>query len=163
MPENERRHRELSDEEKIQKRIKETIEPAFSEGAKLFHDVLNFWVDTNTDYLKHLSPDQLKNHFDSLEPLSHYQEGYLNKGEIDAKTALEYGDEESSKFIKASYPKETKKIMELSDSEQITKYDQLIDEFNAELPRIKQEQDLKTLGSFYQRAISLINERNKKI
>lgn len=159
MSEHETRPRELSDEEKIQNRIKRGIDSAFSDGAKLFHDALNFWVDTNTDYLKHLSPKQLKSHFDSLESLPYYQQAYLNKGEADAKTTLEYGDEEGSKFIKISYPKETARIMELSDPKQVVKYDQLIDEFNAELPRIKQEQDLKSLENYYKRALELINEK----
>ena len=99
---------------------KNMFEAAFTRNEKLHHDILNFWPVTNKNYLEKLSPEELRKYFDSLELMPHYQQGY----------------EEINK-------KETARIMKLSDPEQVAKYDHLVDDYNKNLERTKQEQDQK--------------------
>ena len=55
-----------------------------------------------------------------------------------------------------AYKQELQCIMELSDPEMVHKYDELVDEYNRELPRIQQDGDLDALKDFLQRANNLV-------
>lgn len=70
-------------EQRIQDKIKNQVDVDFSGGEKkLYRDVLNFWI-LYSNLLRGMSQKQLRESFDSIKPVPHYQEGYVEKGERD--------------------------------------------------------------------------------
>ena len=72
-----------------------------------------------------------------LEPMLYYEKYYREKHTI---------------------PEVVDKIIELSDKEQIKKYDALVDEFNSDLERIKKESDSSRVTYFLNNFEKIIGE-----
>lgn len=152
------------EQEEIRKRVEEQVDPNFSSGRKLYRDVLNFWgLAAEMSFLKILSPEQIKKYLSSLQPVLHYKEGYLEKGDNDAEYLRQSSGNESAEYHIKYYKAELDRIMELSDSEQIEKYDRLVDEYNTELKRIKEENDVKSLLGYFEKVKALVDEKNKNL
>jgi len=144
-------------DKEVEDRIGQDVDWDFSSGRKkLFRDVLNFWP-SGGDYLKKVSPEELREYFDRLKPMLHYQEGYIEKGERDVNNMREDSGEEADEFHKLYYPKALERIMELSDPGQIVKYNKLADEFNEDFERIKRECDIDGLQKYFNKARMIVD------
>lgn len=80
-----------------------------------------------------------------LKPMLHYEKYYRE----------EYKNVET-------FPEVIDKIIELSDKEQIKKYDVLVDEFNADLENIKKDHDSQKLQYFLNQFTETIKENKIK-
>ena len=108
---------------------KKIIDMNFEGGRMLDRDVLNFWPTVMiTSKLGDLS---------ELSSIARYEQGYRDVGDNNAKI---------------------KYIMRFSDLEQIKKYNELVDEFNADLARIKRENDIDGLKDYIKRATKIVDE-----
>ena len=110
------------------------IDAHFTSGIGLYRDVINIW----TPLPMVLDGDSIDDAFlVDLKPLPHYAE-YLD--------ARQYA------------PSEIKYIAQKSSSEAITKFDSLIDEYNADRERIKKQKDGKKIKEFVSRAEALFKK-----
>lgn len=131
-------------DDKIGEDLFGSVDHCFSKGELLYSDVLNFWSHLNMSF-KLKNPKILLENLNKLEPLPHYQEGYENMGKAyDNLTTREECEQD------------LKRIMALSNPAQIQRYNNLVDEFNADLERIKKEKDFSILDQYFQRARSLV-------
>lgn len=105
----------------------------FDDGYRLDHDTMNVWV-----ILGYTIPSLPKS-FEKLKPLRHY-ENYVRH--ID-QTHGENGEYAAL-------------LMEKSDPRAVAAFDALVDEFNADLDRIKNERDYETAKKFLTKAKELI-------
>ena len=112
----------------------EDIDSYFKQGKLLHHNISNDWASLWNVFL-----DEDQKALGELAPMLHYEDYYRKNYE----TA------------------HANRIMELSDQKQIEKHDALIDEFNKDLPRIKEEKDFNKLQDFYDQAIETIEECKK--
>ena len=121
----------------INPKIKEIVDSGFSGGRKLYGDSFGqFYVANNCNFTKNT---------DRLCPLLHYKQRI---------------EEAKSSDGHSRYPQEEiDYVMELSDPEAVAAYDQLVDEFNADLERIKTEQDFAAAKDFARRAKELIYQK----
>jgi len=88
--------------------------------------------DSNTDWLKLKIIDE--EDLGSWRPYLHYEERFRAK----------------------HLPEDVDLIMKRSDPQSVTAFDQLVDEFNTDLERIKKEKDLAACRSFAARARKII-------
>jgi len=108
----------------------QSIERHFSKGYKLDQDSINVWA-----YLVFVTnPEKTKR----LKPLEHYED-YIRR--------INTSDE----VYKCK--------MKLSNPETAATFDQLVDEFNADLERMVTEQDFATAQNFMQRARELVDQK----
>ncbi len=127
-------------EDTISESDKEIIDMDFLSGRMLYQDVLNFWstVMIKTRMLEKASSDgEKQEHLNELSPIPRYEQGYRDAGEKDAKISY---------------------IIKLSDPEQIKKYNELVDEFNADLNCIKNEKDNDSLRKYFKRVKEIVEE-----
>lgn len=75
--------------------------------------------------------------FDEVVPVRHYEE------------YLQYKDEQ---YKQAGKPGLYEGVMAKSNPDGIAEFDQLVDEFNADLPKIKEQRDNEAVQAFYRRA-----------
>ena len=121
----------------VEEEVREIVDPNFSDRRMLFRNVLNFWpLKMDNEQYASFSSDDLGL---ILAEVPHYREGY-----------------EKDNLPGDLY---TKRIIELSDPNQVRKYDQLVDEFNADRERIIKERDFISLQKFFERAKSLVDEK----
>ena len=114
---------ELADSSKLDSKLK-YIEDCFKQ--KLLYHSADAWCDQLQFAL--MDSENIQN----LEPMLHYEKYYR---EI-------YKEVET-------FPEVIDKIIELSDKEQIKKYDTLVDKFNSDLERIKKESDSSKIKYFF--------------
>ena len=107
-----------------------SIERYFASGEKLGRDCLNMWTIID-DQLAITERDGLN--FESLPVAQHYEE-YIS-----------------------IHVKDVRRIMELSDPEAVVAMNRLVDEYNADLDRIKRERDSVAVKVFIARATQLVN------
>lgn len=132
----------------IEQYIKKNVDFDFSNGGLLYSDVINFWVESIT----YSTPPK---------PIPHYIQSY-EKSEKDINDIREKMGAKEAAYYEIYYPARLKRIIELSDPEQIKKYDKLVDEFDTDLERIKEENDAESLQKFYARAQEIVDEKKRK-
>lgn len=110
--------------------IRTITERNFASGKKLDVDYLNVWTSLR-NRLELIKRDSLD--FQSLPPALHYEK-YLQQ-----------------------YPEDVEYIMKLSDPEAVAAMDRLVDEYNADLERIRREKDFVAVGGFVARAIKIVD------
>jgi hypothetical protein len=72
----------------------------------------------------------------------------------------QYMEESKSSSGQNRYSQEEiKYVMQLSDPESVAAFDQLVDEFNADIERIKQTNDVEAITGFLQRAGELVYKK----
>lgn len=106
---------------------------SFNGGCKMDHDAINVWGS-----LSFVLPG-LSQTWDRVTPRRHYKEYVM---ESDKK------NNENQKY--ADF------VMERSDPQAVAAFDALVDEFNADLERIKREKDYNALKNFLARAKELV-------
>lgn len=110
------------------------IDNHFTSGAGLYRDVMNIWAPLPM----FLNGDSIHDYLlADLRPLPHYAE-YIG--------------------AKQHTPAEIDYIFQKSSLEAIAKFDALIDEYNADLERIKREKDGKKINEFVNRAEALFQK-----
>lgn len=92
-------------------------------------DSLNAWMPNSMR-------GDLRN-FDELAPVEHYGEYFQRKDQ---------------QYTEAGKPGLFQGIMEKSNPEGVAEFDKLVDEFNVDLPRIKEERDGEAVQEFFRRA-----------
>lgn len=78
--------------------------------------------------------------FDEIQPVLHYGQ---------------YFQQQDRKWAEAGKPGLFKATMEASNPDAVAAFDQLVDEFNADLPRIKAEKDGEIIKGFVDRYMAL--------
>ena len=96
--------------------------------------------DTCNDWAKGIAGVDEPGWLDVLNPKQHYAERAIAHG----------GDSEMTKLT-----------LQLSDPEAVAEYDQIVDEFNADLERIRREMDQETVKKFWKKATDLIYSKRK--
>ena len=125
------------DRPQISQHRKELVDSGFSGGRKLYGDSYNMWTRANWCE----APEDVE----MLTPLPHYKQ---NMEEAQASDG------------KSRYPQEEiEYVVQLSDPASVAAFDQLIDEFNADLERIKREKDFAAAKRFAERAHELIYKK----
>jgi hypothetical protein len=97
---------------------------------KLFHDAVNS--------LGLLAALPTEINIEEVMPLEHYEEYLLRQEE--------------------KFPGQYELVMSLSDPAAVAAFNALIDEFNADLTRIKREKDYATCENFVRKLVKLIRE-----
>ena len=116
---------DLSDERR------QLIDDHFAGGTGLFRDVINIWAPLPMC----VDGDSIDDEFlEEIKPLPHYEE-YIGRRHYS--------------------PAEVDYIFQKSSLEAITKFDALIDEYNADLARIKKEKNGRKIMEFVSRAEAL--------
>ena len=128
---------ESGDRPPIHPKIKEMVDSGFSNGRKLYGDRFNVWYLAWHCY----NPKDTQ----KLEPLPHYQQSM-------EEATFSNGEHRYS-------PEGIEYVMQLSDAEAVAAFDQLVDEYNADLERIKTEQDFAAAHEFARRAKELIYKK----
>ncbi len=108
-------------------------EERFNDGYRLDHDTMNVWV-----ILGYIVPG-LPRSFEKIKPLRRYAE-YV--AEIDRRHG------ENGRYSAL--------LMQRSDPASVTAFDALVEAFNADLERIKREQDYATIKKFLASAKELV-------
>lgn len=106
------------------------IDLDFSSGKKLYHDIFSVWAVL----VFFNTPESIE----TLVALQHYRQ---------------YMEENNFSLEEIDY------IMSLSDPEDVTAFDQLIDEFNADLERIKTTRDTSAIKIFHAKAKQLFSAK----
>lgn len=120
--------------ETLEPRRKEIIDDHFTSGVGLYRDVMNIW----TPLPMCVDGDSIDDDFlTELQPLPHYAE-YIG--------------------AKQYTPAEIDYIFQKSSLEAIAEFDTLIDEYNADLERIKRARDGKKIMEFVDRAKALFKK-----
>jgi|SRR3989344_5288760 len=110
---------------------KELVDGGFSEGRKLYGDLFNIWG--------HLAFVTSAEELHSIKLLEHYKQFM-----------------EQNRYPQA----EVDYVMQLSDPTAVAEFDRLVDEFNADLERIKQEGDVGKVREFTKRASELVYRKS---
>lgn len=92
-------------------------------------DAFNAWMS--------MSFTAVLGNFDELKPVKHYGE---------------YFQDQDREYEKVGKPGLFEAIMESSNPEGIAAFDQLVDEFNSDLPRIVEQKDGQAIQTFFRRA-----------
>lgn len=106
---------------------------SFGNGARLDHDAMNVWQ--NLGYVMPALPQSME----KIKPRKHYEE-YIRENDAKSNEDGEY----------------TTMVMAKSDPAAVAEFDALVDEFNADLERIKREKDYAALQRFIARAKEII-------
>lgn len=109
------------------------VQHSFSEKSDLSLDVLNVWMGT--------SVSAYMGEFDRLKPVRHY---------------AEYFEEQDLMYQKAGKPGLFDAVMKRSNPKAVAAFDQIVDEYNADLARIKSEQDSEAVQRYFKTASELI-------
>lgn len=110
---------------------------SFGNGYKLDHDAMNVW--SSLGYVIPALPQSLE----KLKPRQHYEE-YVRENDQKSNEGGEY----------------TELVMKNSDPGAVAAFDALVDEFNADLDRIKREKDYAALAAFIARVKEVIYSKN---
>lgn len=137
--------------------IRREMESRFVSGEKrLYRDVLNFWPIW-VDFFKSLSQEQLAKQLELLEPLSYYQESFLKRGKMEVESLQISLGKKSAQNHDVYYKEELNLVMELSDKNLIKQYNDLVDRYNNDLPRIKKEKDVNAICRYIQKVVSIVD------
>lgn len=109
------------------------IQHSFSEESGLSLDVLNVWMGTSVT--AHIGG------FDRLKPVRHY---------------AEYFEEQDFMYQKVGKHGLFDAVMKRSSPKAVAAFDQIVDEYNADLTRIKSEKDNSAVQGYFKRASELI-------
>lgn len=109
----------------------------FQNGERLDPDTMNVWQ--NLGYVTPMVPQSLE----KVKPRKHYEE-YVR--ENDAK------NNENGEYVAM--------VMAKSDPTAVAEFDRMVDEFNADLDRIKREKDYAVLAIFIARIKTLIYSKH---
>ena len=112
--------------DKLDPGMKKMIDASFALGTGLDPDLLNTWG------VVMLLRNKIEG-YEKIQPIRHFHE-----------------------YVLESPGPVYKYVMEKSDPEKIKEFDALVDEFNADLERIKKEKDQKALKAFLTRAVLLV-------
>ncbi len=115
---------------------------SFETGRMLFDDVLNFWPQPIS-----LMGDSWA---ENLMPIPYYTEGYGTRAKDENSPDHEYN--------KAIY----EKVVELSDPQQVTIYDNLVDEYNEQLPQLIEEGNKDKVLEFTKKAQEIVLETKQR-
>jgi len=114
------------DRPQLHPKKKEIVDSGFSGGRKLYGDSYNMWTRANWC--------ELPEDTGRLSPLSHYRQNM---------------EEAKSSDGQSRYPQpEIEYVMELSGPASVAAFDHVVDEFNADLERIKREKDFCCCQAF---------------
>ncbi len=105
------------------------VQHSFSEETGLSLDVVNVWMSTSM--VAHIGD------FDKLKPVRHY---------------AEYFKEQDLMYQKAGKHGLFDAVMKRSNPKAVAAFDEIVDEYNADLPRIKLEQDKDAVQEYFRRA-----------
>ena len=157
-------NQESSTEEENERFIKRDVDSNFGNGEMLYGDATNSWfAGIKVSSLKNRSPQLIDYYLSIFKPVPHYIERYQQqKQEILQKMEKRGSNEDEIESEKRFNDQSIERIIKLSDPTQIEKYDQLVDEFNANLDRLKKEKDLDALEEFQKRLLALMKERKPK-
>lgn len=109
------------------------------DGTGITPDASNVWMNPS---LKASS-----GHFDEIEPVKHYAEHYQDKDRF-------YQEHGKPGLLKA--------VMAGSNPEVVAAFDQLVDEFNTDLPRIIEQRDGVAVQGFLKRSTTLNPKSTKE-
>lgn len=143
----------------IENDIKEIVDPDFLDGRMIYSEVIHFWpTEINEKHFLSMSPKKL-DYF--VHAIPHYREGYEQKRDealrINEESFRSYGPATLQKF-KDFENGFVRRIMELSDPNQVRKYDKLVDKFNADRERIIKERDYESLQKYIAKVKALVGE-----
>ena len=125
------------DSPQLHPKKKEMVDSGFSSGRKLYGDSYNVWARVNWC----TTPEDTE----KLKPLPHYKQNM---------------EEAKSSNGQNRYPQEEiEYVMQLSDPASVVAFDQLVDDFNADLERIKREKDFAAAQRFHKKAHELIYKK----
>lgn len=108
------------DEKNFPAREAEFVQRHFKSGSGLCSDIRSRWVGLKSAVQQNTIKDDFR---DFITPLEHYED-----------------------YAEKSYFKEA--ILKHSDPEIVSKYNELVDKFNADLPRILKENDGQAIQNF---------------
>ncbi len=145
-------------EKKMNDQIQKYIEWGFSGDRKLYRDVLNFWMQINFNLIKSFESEKLKDYINNIKPIPYYEQGYREKGEREVET-MKNENNKNAEYHEKYYTTELRRITEISDKEQVEKYNNLVDKFNADLDRIKKESDINILEDYFNQVIEILDEK----
>ncbi len=142
------------------KDVQDLVDPDFLGGRMISSGIIIFWPTMSEENFQSLGSNALSAF---VHPMSHYRQNFEEKRDeflnINDKkeVLLYYGADNYQKMVdfQNGY---VKRIMELSDPNQIRKYDKLVDEFNADRERIIKERDYEGLQKYIAKVKALIRE-----
>jgi hypothetical protein len=146
--------------ENIEETVREMVDPDFEiSGRMLYSDALNFWPLPMTREQFNALETEMRKAIISTVP--HYRQGYQDHQDeylANNRNKFERYGSKTFEKEKAFGVRYIGRIMELSDSNQVRKYDKLVDEFNADRDRIVKEKNYDLLQEYLDKVRALVNE-----
>ncbi|MFA6475921.1 MAG: hypothetical protein WCV68_00745 [Candidatus Paceibacterota bacterium] len=146
--------------ENIEESVREMVDPDFEiSGRMLFSDTIHFWPTPVTREQFNSMGTEMRKAMIFIVP--HYRQGYQkhqNEYLAQNRENFDHYGPKTFEREKAFGDRYIGRIMELSDPNQIRKYDKLVDEFNADRERIIREKDYDSLREYLAKVRSLVNE-----
>ncbi|MFA6106738.1 MAG: hypothetical protein WC745_03655 [Patescibacteria group bacterium] len=135
---------------------KAEVDMIFGHGSKLTADSFNAWSGLTF---------RTENNLHEVDPVSHYDEYLTRLFEEEIKNLLKYSEAEDkkteAKILRKRFAAKQRYMMELSDPEQIAKFDELADDFNKLRERILEEKNIDDNNYFLHWANVICHEKKK--